>query len=92
MWIVPLAFLAMGFLFVLVSLYALREYRTLFFSDPRTTMSVEVILQILFHPAAGPGYLASLALMVGSWFLIIGVMGILFLLSLLLGNLVNLWS
>jgi len=36
-------------------------------------MSIEVLLQLLFHPASTPAFLCAFALIVGLWFLAIGV-------------------
>ena len=54
----------------------LAEYRRAFFTDPRSVMSVEVLLNIL--KLGGPGYLAMVAVVAGVPMLFAGVLFFLF--------------
>jgi len=84
--------IALGAVLAYASLSLLGEYRRVFFNDPRAVMSVEVWLQVLFHPAATPGYLGVLVLFVGLWFLIAGLALLLLLSGLFIEELVHrLW-
>ncbi len=77
-WSYPLGLIAVGAVLAYASLSLLGEYRRVFFDDPRAVMSVEVWLQVLFHPAATPGYLGVLVLFLAVWLLIAGVVLLLF--------------
>lgn len=61
----------LGGLMVCLALVGLTEYRKVFFANPREAMSLEVLLQLLFHPASTPALLSALLLVIGLWFLAI---------------------
>ena len=71
-------FLALGGLLCVGGWMLLREYRNVFLADPRAAMSVEVLLQILFHPAATAAFLGAMAIFFGFWFLALGLLFLLF--------------
>jgi hypothetical protein len=62
-WHVPIGLMALGVIFIGLAAALLVEYRRAFFSDPRSVMSIEVLLNIL--KLGGPGYLAMVALVAG---------------------------
>ena len=57
----PLATICLGLVLLIVALALLKEYRRLFFADPVSVMSVEVLLQIVAQ-SGGPGYFAGFLL------------------------------
>jgi hypothetical protein len=62
-WHIPIGLMGLGAIFVGLAAALLVEYRRAFFADPRSVMSIEVLLNIL--KLGGPGYLAMLALVAG---------------------------
>ena len=70
---IVLVFLLLGALLVWAGWSLLGEYRRLFLSDPRLVMAVEVLLQILFHPAGTAVFLGAIAILAGLWFLVMGI-------------------
>ncbi len=71
-WDVPIGLMALGAFFVGLAGALLVEYRRAFFTDPRSVMSIEVLLNVL--RLGGPGYLAMLALVAGLPMLLAGVL------------------
>lgn len=71
-WHIPIGLLALGALFVGMAGAFLVEYRRAFFADPRSVMSIEVLLNIL--RLGGPGYLAMVALVAGLPMLLAGAL------------------
>ena len=69
-WILPLFFVAFGVALLALAFALLTEYRKLFFSDPRTAMSLDVLGHLL--ELGGPGYLGVFGLGFGGFFLAIG--------------------
>jgi len=69
-WILPLFFIMFGAVFLAMGFALLTEYRKLFFSDPRTAMSLDVLGHLL--ELGAPGYLGVLGLGFGGFFLAIG--------------------
>jgi len=69
---IVLVFLLLGALLVWGGWSLLGEYRKLFLSDPRLLMAVDVLLQILFHPAGTAVFLGAIAILAGLWFLVMG--------------------
>lgn len=67
---------AFGGLMVCVALAGLGEYRKLFSTHPREAMSLEVLLQLIFHPASTPALVSGLLLFVGLWFIAIPILAI----------------
>src|SRR5690349_20725784 len=72
--LLPLSFIAFGALFAYAGWTLLAEYRKHFRADPGAVMSVEVFLQILFHPAATAVFMGALGLFIGFWFCAIGLL------------------
>jgi len=71
-WSLAFSAAIFGGIFVCGALAGLGEYRKLFFTHPREAMSLEVLLQLLFHPASTPAFVCAFALVIGLWFLAIG--------------------
>src|SRR3954470_5726408 len=71
-WSYPIGLIAVGAALAYGGYLLLGEYRRVFVDDPRAVMSVEVWLQVLFHPAPTPGNLGVIALFLGLWLLIAG--------------------
>jgi len=69
-WHIPIGLIGLGALFVGLAGALLVEYRRAFFADPRSVMSIEVLLNIL--RLGGPGYIAMLALVAGVPMLLFG--------------------
>lgn len=69
-WHIPIGLMALGALFVGMAGALLAEYRRAFFADPRSVMSIEVLLNIL--RLGGPGYFAMVALVAGLPMLVAG--------------------
>src|SRR5260221_6255915 len=63
-----------GGIMICVALAGLSEYRKVFLANPREAMSLEVLLQLIFHPASTPALLSAFVLMIGLWFLAFGVL------------------
>jgi hypothetical protein len=80
-WHVPIGLMLVGALFVWLGSALLVEYRRAFFADPRSVMSIEVLLNIL--RLGGPGYLAVMALVAGIPMLFAGAFFTLFFLGVL---------
>jgi len=57
----PLEVLVLAVVLTIAAMALLREYRRLFFSDPKSVMSAEVLFQALTG-TGGPGYLAAFLL------------------------------
>ena len=71
-----LVLIGCGIVIGAVGLLLLREYRRLFFEDPKAVMSVEVLLQIL--KTTGPGYLAATVLFAAAFFVLGGIATLIF--------------
>ena len=71
-----LGLIGWGIVIGCVGLLLLREYRRLFFEDPRAAMSLEVLLQVM--RASGPGYLAMMLLFASVFFLLGGIATLIF--------------
>jgi len=71
-WTVPLFFLALGAALLVLAFALLAEYRRLFFSDPKSAMSLDVIGHLLNLGA--PGYLGIFGLGFGGFFVAIGAL------------------
>jgi hypothetical protein len=71
-WHIPIGLMGLGALFVGLAGALLVEYRRAFFADPRSVMSIEVLLNIL--KLGGPGYLAMMALVAGVPMLLAGTL------------------
>jgi hypothetical protein len=91
-WSIPFGFLVFGALMMMVALAGLNEYRKMFFAHPREAMSLEVLLQLIFHPASTPALLSAFLLVAGISFLTIGIIIFLLMLGIEFGELANrLW-
>ena len=66
-----LGVVAIGCLLGITGRILLGQYRSVFFQNPRTVMSLEVLLQVL--RLGGPGYLAVLCLLGAIWFIAAGI-------------------
>ena len=71
-WLVPAFFLAFGAIFLLMAWNLLREYRQLFFANPRAMISLDVISEIFGSGA--PGYLGAFGLLMGFFFVGVGLL------------------
>jgi hypothetical protein len=71
-WSLAFSVAIFGGIFVCAAVAGLGEYRKLFFAHPREAMSLEVLFQLLCHPASTPAVVCALALIIGLWFLAIG--------------------
>ena len=58
-----LGLMVLGGSFLVLASLLLAEYRRAFFNDPKSVMSIEVLLNIL--KLGGPGYLAMIAVVAG---------------------------
>jgi hypothetical protein len=58
-----LGLMTLGGAFLFLAVLLLAEYRRAFFNDPRSVMSLEVLLNIL--KLGGPGYVAMIAVVAG---------------------------
>jgi hypothetical protein len=67
-----LGLMVLGATFLSLAALLLAEYRRAFFSDPKSVMSVEVLLNIL--KLGGPGYLAMVAVVAGVPMLLAGAL------------------
>jgi len=90
-WGIPLGLIAFGAVLAVLGVLLLGEYRRVFFADPERTMSVEVFLQLLFHPAATPAYLGVVLLFAAAWFVIIGLFALALLSGAVLQGLWHMW-
>jgi hypothetical protein len=77
-FVLAIGSLILGALLTGGGLILLGEYKKVFFADPRATMSVEVLLQILMHPAATAPFVGAVGIFFGLWFLGIGLLIFLF--------------
>ena len=71
-WILPLFFIMFGAVLLALGFALLTEYRRLFFSDPRSAMSLDVLGHLL--ELGAPGYLGVFGLGIGGFFLAIGTL------------------
>ena len=71
-----LGLMMLGGVFLALASFLLAEYRRAFFSDPKSVMSIEVLLNIL--KLGGPGYLAMIAVVVGVPMFLAGALFFLF--------------
>ena len=71
-----LGLLMLGGTFLALAAVLLAQYRRAFFDDPRSVMSVEVLLNIL--KLGGPGYVAMIAVVAGLPMLLAGALFFLF--------------